>query len=68
MELSLEELRLDWPAIPVGRIGMVNGVEEKLRWMARKLQHGYDTPEQLGERVRRGKLVRFENGGEEAGA
>lgn len=61
VELSLEELRLDWPTMPVGRVGLVNGVEEKLRWMARKLQHGYDTPEELGARVRQGKLVRFEN-------
>lgn len=61
VELSLEELRVDWPAVPTGRVGLVNGVEEKLRWMARKLPHGYDTPEELAMRVRQGKLVRFEN-------
>lgn len=61
-DLSLEDLRVDWPTIPTGSVGMVTGIEEKLRWMARRMQHGYDTPQQLAQRLHKGKeLVHFES-------
>jgi hypothetical protein len=60
-DLSLEDLRVDWPTVPTGEVGMVTGVEEKLRWMARRMQHGYDTPQELAQRLRHGKLVHFES-------
>ncbi len=61
-ELSLDDLRVDWPSIPTGKTGMVTGVEEKLRWAARRIQHGYETPQELAERLRRGQeLVHFES-------
>lgn len=60
-ELSLEDLRLDWPSVPTGPVGMVTGVEEKLRWMARRMQHGYDSPHELAYRLHKGGLVQFES-------
>ncbi|ERF71026.1 hypothetical protein EPUS_03306 [Endocarpon pusillum Z07020] len=61
-ELSLEDLRVDWPSIPTGRTGMIMGVEEKLRWAARRIPHDYETPEDLAERLHRGQeLVHFES-------
>ncbi len=61
-ELSLADLRVDWPSIPTGKIGMVTGLEEKLRWAARRMQHGYESPHELAERLHRGQeLVHFES-------
>lgn len=59
--LSLEDLSVDWPSIPTGQVGMVEGVTSKLRWMAGRMQHGYDTPVQLADRLRRGEMVHFES-------
>ncbi len=64
-DLSLEDLRVDWPTIPTGKVGMATGVEEKLRWMARKMQHGYDPPQELAHRLHKGHgLVHFESADE----
>ncbi len=61
-ELSLADLRVDWPSIPTGKIGMVTGVEEQLRWAARRMPHGYESPHELAERLHRGQeLVHFES-------
>jgi hypothetical protein len=64
-DLSLDDLRQDWPTIPTGNLGIIRGVEEKLRWMARRMQHGYDTPQELAIRLHKGKeLVHFESAAE----
>ena len=61
-ELSLQDLRVDWPGIPTGKIGMIMGVEEKLRWAARRIPHDYETPQELAEKLHRGQeLVHFES-------
>ena len=61
-DLSLEDLRVDWPTIPTGRVGLVTGIEEKLRWMARRMQHDYESPLHLAQKLHRGKeLVHFES-------
>lgn len=59
--LSVEDLRLDWPTIPTGPVGMVEGVTARLRWLSRRMQHGYDTPQELARRMQRGQMVHFEN-------
>jgi hypothetical protein len=59
-DVSLEDLQVDWPVIPTGKIGIIEGVSEKLRWLARRLQHGYDTPQELARRLHMGNdLVHF---------
>jgi hypothetical protein len=60
-DLSLEDLRVDWPNIPTGDVGMVEEVRSKLRWMSRKMQHGYDAPQELALRMHRGEMVHFES-------
>ncbi len=60
-DLSLDDLRVDWPSIPTGQVGMVESVREKLRWMSRRMQHSYNTPEELAKRMQKGKMVHFES-------
>jgi hypothetical protein len=60
-DLSIEDLRVDWPSIPTGQVGMVESVQEKLRWMARRMQHSYNTPQELAVRMQKGKMVYFES-------
>lgn len=59
--LKLEDLHIDWPTVPSGKIGMVETVSSKLRWMARRMQHGYDTPHELAQRMHRGEMVQFQS-------
>ena len=60
--ITIDQLRLDWPTLPSGNLAIIHGVEEKLRWMARRMQHGYNTPEELAVRLHLGKeLVHFES-------
>lgn len=60
-DLSLDDLRVDWPSIVTGDVGMVESVREKLRWMSRRMQHGYDTPQELAERLHEWEMVHFES-------
>lgn len=60
-DVSLEDLRVDWPSIATGNVGMVESVQEKLRWMSRRMQHGYDTPQELAERLHECEMVHFES-------
>ena len=60
-DLSLDQLRVDWPSIPAGEAGLVEGVTQKLRWMSRRMQHGYDAPQMLAERMQEGEMVHFES-------
>lgn len=65
-DLTLDDLRVDWPSIPTDKIGMIESISSKLRWAAGKMQHDYDTPADLAHRLRRGDLVHFESEAEKA--
>lgn len=59
--MSIEELRKDWPNIPLSATGLTESVQQRIEFLAHRLPHGYQTPMQLVERYRKGKLTRFES-------
>lgn len=59
--MSIEELRKDWPNIPLSSTGLTESVQQRIEALAHRLPHGYQTPMQLVERYRKGKLTRFES-------
>ena len=61
VELTIEDLRKDWPATPMSSIGMTETVAEKTRWLARRFPHGYNTHHELANRLHKGEMVHFES-------
>lgn len=61
VDLTIEDLRADWPVVPSGGEALVEGVMGKMRWMARRLNHGYNTPQELAERLHEGEFMGFES-------
>lgn len=59
--MSIGELRKDWPNIPLSATGLTESVQQRIEFLAHRLPHGYQTPMQLAERYRKGKLTRFES-------
>jgi hypothetical protein len=59
--MTIEELRKDWPNIPLSTTGLTESVQQRIESLAHRLPHGYQTPMQLVERYRKGKLTRFES-------
>lgn len=59
--MSLEELRKDWPNTPLTATGLAESVQQRIEFLAHRLPHDYQTPMQLVERYRKGKLTRFES-------
>lgn len=59
--MNIEELRKDWPNIPLSPTGLTESVQQRIEFLAHRLPHGYQTPMQLAERYRKGKLTRFES-------
>ncbi|KIV95497.1 hypothetical protein PV10_03146 [Exophiala mesophila] len=59
--MSLEELRKEWPNTPLTSVGLVESVQQRIEFLSHRLQHDYQTPMQLVERYQKGKFVRFES-------
>lgn len=60
-ETKVEDLRSDWPNTPLSTVGMTESVIQKIEWLARRLPHGFQSPEQIAERYLHGDLTRFES-------
>ena len=58
--LTLDDLRADWPNTALSTAGIAESVVQKVEYLARRLPHGYMTPEYIAERYLKGNLVRFE--------
>ncbi|EXJ56999.1 hypothetical protein A1O7_07343 [Cladophialophora yegresii CBS 114405] len=59
--LAEPELRKDWPNTPLSNAGLVESVQQRIEWLAHRLPHGYQTPNQLAMHYTRGYLTRFES-------
>lgn len=60
-QMSLEDFKADWPNTPLSVSGLVGTVQQKAEVLARRLPHGYVSPDQLAEQFQKGELVRFES-------
>ncbi|OAL34002.1 hypothetical protein AYO20_06650 [Fonsecaea nubica] len=60
-ELSVTELRKDWPNTPLTNSGLVESVQQRIEWLAHRIPHGYQTPGQLAEWYTKGYFTRFES-------
>ncbi|KAJ9610581.1 hypothetical protein H2200_005358 [Cladophialophora chaetospira] len=60
-DLTASELRKDWPNTPLTNAGLVESVQQRIEWLAHRLPHGYQTPNQLAMHYARGNLTRFES-------
>lgn len=58
---SSEDLQKDWPNTPLSSTGLTASVVQKIEWLARRIPHGYQTPEQLAEHFAKGNLTKFES-------
>ena len=59
--ITLEELRLDWPATAIDGTGLAESAQQKLEFLAKRIPHGYKTPQELAERFHKGEMVHFES-------
>jgi len=59
--ITLDHLRADWPNTAMTTSGMTESVIQKIEWLARRLPHGYQYPEQIAEHYLKGNLTRFES-------
>ena len=60
-DLTTDELRKDWPNTPLTSAGLVESIQQRIEWLAHRLPHGYQTPNQLAMHYTRGDLTRFES-------
>lgn len=60
-QMTLDDFKADWPNTPMSVTGLVGSVQQKAEVLARRLPHGYVSPDQLAERLEKGDLVRFES-------
>merc|ERR1712000_307298 len=60
-DMSIESLRADWPNTPLSATGLTETVQQRIEWLAHRLPHGYQTPQQLAERYVKGYFTRFES-------
>lgn len=60
-QMNLEELRADWPNTPLTGAGLTESIVQKLRWLAKRLPHGYRSPQQLAQDLLGHKFVHFES-------
>jgi hypothetical protein len=58
---TMEELRLDWPATAIDGRGSTESVQQKLEFLAKRLPHGWSSPQELAERLHKGQMVHFES-------
>lgn len=59
--MTMEELRLDWPATAIDGRGSTESVQQKLEFLAKRLPHGWLSPQELAERLHKGQMVHFES-------
>jgi len=60
-DLSIDDLRADWPNTPISATGLTETVQQRIEWLAHRIPHGYQTPGQLADRYFKGHLTRFES-------
>lgn len=60
-DAKVEDLRSDWPNTPLSTTGITESVVQKIEWLARRLPHGYQSPEDIAEHYLKGNLTRFES-------
>lgn len=60
-DAKIDDLRSDWPNTPLSATGITESVVQKIEWIARRLPHGYQSPEQIAEHYLKGNLTRFES-------
>lgn len=60
-QMSLDELKVDWPNTPLTSAGLTESIVQKLRWLAKRLPHGYRSPQQLAQDLLAKKFVAFES-------
>lgn len=65
-KLTLDDLKSDWPNTPLSTSGATESIIQKIEWLARRLPHGYQSPEQIAEHYLKGNLTRFESDEEKA--
>lgn len=61
---TMEELRLDWPATAIDGRGSTESAQQKLAFLAKRLPHGWHSPQELAERLHKGQMVHFDSEGE----
>ncbi|KAL9623184.1 MAG: hypothetical protein Q9160_002499 [Pyrenula sp. 1 TL-2023] len=59
--VTVDSLRQDWPAFPSSPLALSEGVEEKLRWLSRRIAHSHPTTMELARRLFKGELVHFQS-------
>lgn len=60
-KFTLDDLKSDWPNTPLSTSGMTESVIQKVEWLARRLPHGYQSPQQIAEHYLKGNFTRFES-------
>lgn len=60
-DMSIDELRADWPNTPLSATGLTESVQQRIEWLAHRIPHGYETTGQLAERYYKGYFTRFES-------
>lgn len=63
--VTVDSLRQDWPAFPSSPLALSEGVEEKLRWLSRRIAHSHPTTMELARRLFKGELVHFQSAEEQ---
>jgi hypothetical protein len=58
---TMEELRLDWPATAIDSTGLAESAQQKLEFLAKRIPHGYVSPQELADRFHKGQMVHFES-------
>lgn len=60
-QLTLGNLKADWPNTLLSTSGMTESVIQKVQWLARRLPHGYQSNEQVAEHYLKGNLTHFKS-------
>ncbi len=58
---TMEELRLDWPATAINGTSLVESVQQRAESLAKRIPHGFLTPQEIAERFQKGEMVHFES-------
>jgi len=58
---TMKELRLDWPTTAIDATGLAESVQQKAESLAKRIPHGYLTPQEIAERFHKGEMVHFES-------
>jgi hypothetical protein len=58
---TMEELGLDWPATAMDGKSLAESAQQKLEFLAKRLPHGWLSPQALAERFHKGQMVHFKS-------